>query len=111
VTLASLTPDEREVVRRSMLATFRLFDFDFHTRLGIEPEVMRSLLAAWPSIDDTNDDSDACLAVNNSLNDLLHGVGISEVEALELVGVSRTEMGRVYRKWATARGWAKTGMQ
>jgi hypothetical protein len=109
--LASLTPEEREVVRRTMQAAFRYFDFDFQTRLGIEPDAMRSLLAAWPIVDDTNDDSNACLAVNNSFNDLLHGVGISEAEALELVGVSRAEMGRVYRKWATARGWSKTGVQ
>ena len=109
--LASLTPGEREVVRRTMQATFRFFDFDFQSRLGIAPDVMRSLLAAWPTVDDTKDDSAACLAVNNSFNDFLHGIGISEAEALELVGVSRAEMGRVYRKWATARGWDVTGVR
>lgn len=111
MTLASLTPEEREVVRRTMLATFRFLDFDFQTRLGIAPDAIRSLLAAWPAVDDTKDDSDACLAVNNSFNDFLHGVGVSEAEALELVGVSRAEMGRVYRKWAAARGWGKTGVR
>ncbi|CEF49244.1 unnamed protein product [uncultured bacterium] len=81
-----------------MEATFRYFDFDFQTRIGIPPESMRALLVAWPTVDDARDDSDACLAINNSLNDLLHGVGISEDEAMELVGVSRAEMLRVYRK-------------
>jgi len=60
---------------------------------------MRSLLAAWPTVADSNDDSDACLAVNNSLNDLLHGLGIPETEALELVGVTRAEIRRIYGKW------------
>ena len=110
MTLALLTPEEREVVRRTMQATFRFFDSDFQTRLGVPPESMRALLAAWPAIDDVRDDSDACLAVNNSLNDLLHGVGISEHDAMELVGATRAEMGRVYGKWAAARGWNKTGI-
>ena len=109
--LASLTPDEREVVRRAMQATFRHFDWDFEIRLSVSPETMRALLAAWPAVDDADDDSDACLAVNNALNDLLNGVGISEAEALEQVGVSRAEMGRVYRKWAAARGWKSTGVR
>ena len=103
MTLASLTPNEREVVRRTMQTTFRYFDFDFQTRLGIQPETMHSLLAAWPAIDDAKDDSAACLAINNSLNDLLYGVGIGENEAISLVGVTRAEMERVYRKWAAAR--------
>jgi hypothetical protein len=111
MTISALAPEEREVVRRAMVATFRYLDLDFQTRLGIEPRAMRSLLAAWPVFDDAKDDSEACLAVNNAFNDLLHGVGISEAEALELIGVSRAEMRRIYRKWAAARGWVKTGLR
>lgn len=109
MTLAALTPEEREVVRRSMQATFRLFDFDFQTRLGVEPERIRPLLAAWPP-DESSDHSDACLAVNNSLNDLLCGEAITEAEASELVGATRAEMEHVYKKWASARGWNARGV-
>lgn len=111
MTLEALAAEEREVVRRTMEATFRYFDFDYQTRLGISPEAMRALLNSWPAVDDVRDDSDASLAINNSLNDLLHGVGISETEAMELVGVNRAEMLRVYRKWAAARGWKSTGVR
>ena len=93
-------------------ATFEFFDdFDFHTRLGVEPAKMRALLADWRSIDDSSDESDACLAINNSVNDLLHGVGISEPQALALAGVSRAEIDRIYRKWAVARGWKSRGLK
>jgi hypothetical protein len=71
---------------------------------------MRALLAAWP-IDDSNDHSDACVAINNSLNDLLHGVGISDAEARELVGGTRAEMERVFAKWSAARAWRRTGLR
>jgi hypothetical protein len=111
MSLARLTPEEREVARRAMAATFQFFDDDFHPRLGVDPETMRSLLSNWPNVDDADDDSDACLAINNTLNDLLHGVGISEREALELTGVGREELQRIYRKWARERGWNSTGIR
>jgi hypothetical protein len=111
MSLQSLDPAEREIIRRSMEATFLFFDDDFHTRLGIEAATMRALLQAWPDVDDAEDGSDACLAINNSLNDLLHGVGISEAQALAHVGVTRDEMARVYDKWARARGWQGTGVR
>ena len=111
MTLDLLTPEEREVVRRTMEATFRFFDIDFQSRLGISQEAMRAVLDSWPVVDDARDDSDACLAINNSLNDLLHGEGISEDEASQLIGVSRAELQRVYIKWAAARGWESTGVR
>src|SRR5262245_29809908 len=111
MTLAALGAEEREVVRRSMEATFRYFDFDFQARLGVSPHTMRALLDTWPAVDDARDESDGCLAINNSLNDLLHAQGISDREAVELVGVNRAEMLRVYAKWAAARGWKSTGIR
>jgi hypothetical protein len=45
-------------------------DWTFETHLGITPNSMRSLLSNWPDVDDTNDASDASLAINNALNDL-----------------------------------------
>lgn len=103
MSLAALTPDELAVIRRTMEATFRYFDDDFHARLGVDPATMRSLLMAWPNIDDSADDSDAFLAINNSLNDLLNGEGISDAESMDMVGASRAEMRRVYYKWVEAR--------
>jgi hypothetical protein len=38
-------------------------------------------------------------------------VGISEHEAMELVGVGRDEMSRVHRKWTAARGWKSRGVR
>jgi hypothetical protein len=108
VSLASLDPEVREVIRRAMEGTFSYFDLDFHTRLGVNPQGMRALLGAWPNLDDSSDESDACLAINNSLNDLLHGEGISEQEAMAVAGVSRDEMARIFRKWRAARGWEST---
>jgi hypothetical protein len=105
MTLSKLTENEREIVRNVMAATFDYFTSDFGTRLGIEQRKMRKLLVAWPHVDDTRDDSDACLAINNSLNEILNGIGISDEQASKTFGVSRTELERVYTKWAFERGW------
>jgi hypothetical protein len=111
MTLKSLTSDELEVVRRAMLATFDYLTFDFSSRIGIEANEMHDLLNKWPHVDDSEDESGACLAVNNSLNDFLHGIGISDTEALEKIGVDRAEMRRIYGKWSTSRGWDRTGVR
>ncbi|MBC7768702.1 MAG: hypothetical protein H7124_07935 [Phycisphaerales bacterium] len=104
--LVSLTPEEQQVVRRAMAATFEFFDLDFQTRLGVYPDTMRQLLSEWPNIDDAYD-SDAYLAINNAMNDLLHGVGISDAKATEITGADRAEMRRIYLKWA---GDRRTGL-
>lgn len=94
-----------------MEATFQYFNVNFHTRLGVTEEEMRQLLAQWPNVDDWADESAACVAINNALNDLLHGVGIGDEDARELIGVDRAEMRRVYEKWARGRGWSSAGMR
>ena len=103
MTLAALAPHEREVIRRAMEATFQFFDADFETRLGIPPAAMSRLLGDWPDLDDANDASDACLAINTAMNDLLHGVGIDDQRAKDLTGADRRDMLRIYRKWSKAR--------
>lgn len=105
-----MTIEEREVIRRSMLATFHYYDFDFDTRLGVSHEEMRCFLKEWPNIDDSKDETAICIAINNSLNDLLNGQGISDLEAKKLIGVSCDEMRRIYRKWVLGRGWSSTGL-
>ena len=94
-----------------MAGALRYLEFDFDTRIGVSEEEMRDLLERWPNVDDADDDGCACLAINNALNDLLHGVGISDDEAMELTGTNRSEMYRIYRKWASARGWSSTGVR
>jgi hypothetical protein len=111
MSIAALNTSEQVIVRRVMQATFSHFDVDFHTRLGVSTTAMQALLDAWPDIDDSSDESDACLAINNALNDLLHGVGIDEQEAMKIAGVSVTEITLIYRKWAVARGWKSTDLR
>jgi hypothetical protein len=109
--LSALSEAEKQIVQRSIELASRVLHDDCHTRLGVTPQEIEELLNHWPSVDDSKDDSPACLAINNSLNDLLNGVGISEAEARKSIGTSPKEMERIYRKWAAARGWQSTGLK
>jgi hypothetical protein len=110
--LSALSEAEKQVVRRSIEVAFLVLgEIDCHTRLGVTPLEISELLSTWPLVDDSRDSSPACLAINNSLNELLHGVGISEAEAQNSIGASPREMARIYKKWAAARGWRLTGLR
>ncbi len=106
-----LSEDEQLVILNAMKATFDFFDRDFHARLGVTQDEMKQLLACWPDIDDLDDDSTSSVAINNSLNDLLHGVGLSDELCQEKIGAPRDEVRRVYAKWASLRGWKRTGVR
>ena len=110
MSLTTLTEEEQSVVKRTMEATFKFFDFDFHSRLGVTTDEMKALLLNWPNVDDSDSNQIATVAINNSLNDLLHGEGIDDEKAIMMIGVDRDEMLRVYRKWARNRGWSSTGV-
>lgn len=110
MTLATLTNEEKEIVRRAMQASLIYIDAEFSARMGLEESHMARLLEAWPEIDDSRAGSAVYLAVNNALNDLLYGVGISNEQALQAVGADRAEMRRVYKKWAAGHGRSSTGV-
>jgi len=88
-----------------------LQEFEFGARIGVELPEFREMLSRWPAWNDADDRSPDCLAINNTLNDLLHGVGLAEHQCIEMLGVSKEELLGVYRRWAASRGWSATGVR
>jgi hypothetical protein len=86
-------------------------EFEFGARIGVELPEFREMVARWPAWDDADDRSPECLAINNTLNDLLHGVGLTERQSTELLGVGKEELLGVYHRWAASRGWNATGVR
>lgn len=77
---------------------------EFQTRLGIEKEDLRKLIDSYPEIDDSDNDSNECLAVNNCLNEVCHGLQFSETEWKKWFSVSREEIAETFKDWAELRG-------
>jgi len=115
MTLTTLTEDEREVIHACLVALRRVPDLshpnEFQTRVGLTVEEYDTVVAAWPDLDDTSDDSDACLAINNALNEIAHGV-VFEPSVWGLrATTTRETVAAVYRRWAIGRGWRQTGIR
>ena len=109
-----LSQEDIAVIGRALQAMATgdiLQEFEFGTRIGIELPEFREKVARWPAWDDANDRSPECLAINNTFNDLLHGVGLTERQCTEMLGTGRAELLAVYRRWAASRGWSATGVR
>ena len=113
MSLAKLSDKEKQIIFQSMNAILRgrFLEGEFQTRLGIELEELEQIAAAYPNVDDLDDDSHAALAINNCLNEVCHGIRFSDQDWSQWFGVGRSEVQDVYRKWAVLRGWSSTGIR
>jgi hypothetical protein len=114
MSLDALNPNDFALLGRAlhlMASGDILQEFEFGARIGVELPEFREMVAKWPQWDDGDDRSAECLAINNTLNDLLHGIGLSDRQCSEMLGVGRDELLGVYRRWAAARGWSATGVR
>ena len=79
--LAKLNQDDVALIGRALRALAAgdiIAEFEFGARIGVEMADFREMVARWPTWNDADDRSAECLSINNTLNDLLHGVGLSE---------------------------------
>jgi len=112
--LQDLTDIERSAVRQCLRAIIDgpfIEDWEFHTRLGIHRTTAKTILASWRYLDDSIEDSDTFLAINNSMNEVCHGVPISPDEWEKWFTASREEIRRTFRKWAGLAGMSATGIR
>ena len=107
-TMAKLSDSDRQIVLQCLNAITKgkFLEGEFHARLGIEPEELELLVAVYPNIDDSDDNSNATLAINNCFNEVCHGIHFSDREWSQWFNVSKSEVEEVYRKWTTLRGWS-----
>jgi hypothetical protein len=111
--LSQLADDEQQVIHQCMKAIVggRYLEGDIETRLGLDEDVYERIVDAFPHLDDSSDDSDVTLAINNSMNEVLHGFQMSSTEWAKWFNVSRDDVLKVYQKWARPRGWSHTGVR
>ncbi|MCY2959604.1 MAG: hypothetical protein NTY35_05500 [Planctomycetota bacterium] len=100
--LDHLNDGEREVVRRALEGSLRFLfepygEVEYSLRMGLDSAVVRAMVARLAETGDLADDYVGRRAVNNSFNELLNGLGISEAECLTALGVARAEALRIYR--------------
>jgi hypothetical protein len=109
-----LSTKDQLLIRECLLAICNgpfLEDFEFHSRIAVERDVLKKIISYWPNIDDSDDASDVALGINNSLNELCYGVSISAEDWNRWITAPRTEIERVYQDWSRLRCRNKTGIR
>jgi hypothetical protein len=109
-----LSKTEQDIVRQCMnvvLNSNYIEDFEIHARLGINRQTLRNLMEQWPVLDDSSEDSDAFLAINNCLSAVCYGIHFPPGEWSRWFDTSEQEVEGVYTKWARIRGLRSTGIR
>ena len=101
--LNGLTPDERELVRRSLVAAVEgpyFPDWEFQTLFGVKRAEVADVVRKWPAVDESRDV--ARLAIDNALANLL-GYPHGRTAQLESeLGVTTARLEQVFTKWRSS---------
>ena len=98
--LAKLNAADREVVAQCLRAAVEgpfFPDWEFPILFGLERAEVRTVLAAWPGVDESQ--TTVRLAINNSFSNLLGYPHGREREWSRFISVSEDEVSRVFDRW------------
>ena len=102
--LADLNAAEQLTVRECLAAAANgpfFPDWEFQTLFGVERSEVRSILDAWPNLDETNEN--VLLAINNSMNHLLGYPHGREREWSQYISARPEDVARILQKWRSER--------
>ena len=109
---SKLSKSEKQIIFQCMTTVLssNFLQNEFQIRLGINEKELHLIIDDFPNIDDTENDSNATLAINNCLNETCYGMIFSEKDWQKWFSVEREEVSKTYEKWAKFRGWKRTGV-
>jgi hypothetical protein len=100
-----LNPKEHEIVLRCMKAVQAFVDdWEKHSRLGLEPAELQHVIDRYPYIDDSAQNGDDFLAINNCLNEVCHGFQIAPDDWSNWFDTPMSEIQNTYGRWLELRG-------
>src|SRR5580704_19138960 len=105
--LKDLSENEQELALNCLKAIAEgdeIEDWEFHTRLGITRNALKSIVKRWPQIDEQPESGDS-RAINNCFNEVCNGIcnGIwwAPHTWSSWFELSRDEVCSVYERWAS----------
>ena len=100
-----LSLGEQEIVLRCMKAADEsIDDWEKHSRLELGPAEFRAVIANWPHIDDSKENGDGFLAINNCLNEVCYGFRIAPDDWTNFFNGPMSEVESTYRRWLELKG-------
>jgi hypothetical protein len=95
-----LSVAEQRIILQCMKATAAYVDDgEKHSRLGIEANELKEMIAQWPNINDGDENGVGFLAINNSMNEVRNGFRIAPGEWKTWFDSTIGEVESTYRKW------------
>ncbi len=110
--IEQLTHDEKKIVFACICAVAKGPFFppgDYSSRLGIERDALFQLIAHFSTIDDNDPDSPAARVINNSMNEVCHGVRISPADWQTWFDVDKDAVRKLFKKWRQLQDWDPKG--
>jgi hypothetical protein len=110
----NLTEAEKRVVLECLAAILEgpyINDLEFESRLGLRRAELNQVIAAWPNLDDSADDSVVTLAINNCLNEVCNGIDIPLSDWSKFFRFPKADIERTYENWARLKGYSSTGIR
>lgn len=109
---SQLDKEEKQIVLDCLNAILESgeLEFEFNARLGINEEELKEIIAEFPGIDDSIEDSNETLAINNCLNEICFGIKFTETKWQKYFDYDIEKIREVYKKWARLRNWSRTGI-
>ena len=102
MTFNELPIKEQKIVllcMQMLLETPLIEEPEFQSRLGISRLELSTVIASWPMLDDSVEDSVTNLAINNCLNEVCHGLHISDSIWGNYLDVPLKRVKQVYKNW------------
>jgi hypothetical protein len=92
-----LNARKKAIILQCMKAVAGVIDeWEMHTRLGLTKGELQAVIDQWPSIDDRNGFA-GFLAINNSLNEICHGLRAEEWAGL--IDAEPDKVKSTYQHW------------
>jgi hypothetical protein len=102
MSVKELSPAEQTLIRQCLVFVLESGELEgeFGTRMGVSEAEARQVLEVWPDVDDAAE-SIAARAINNAMNEVCHGVHLSDWE--RWFTASPAEVQAAYARWARGR--------
>ena len=109
-----LSANEQEQILQCMktiASGSEIEDAEFFTRLGTTRAVLQKIILDGPNIDDSSEDSEGFLAINNCLNEICNGLDIPESRWSDYFAVSKVAYKQTYLKWLKRTAFPQGGIR
>ncbi|MEF2277190.1 hypothetical protein V3W47_02700 [Deinococcus sp. YIM 134068] len=98
-----MSAEDQAVIGDCLKAAPVFLDSDLDTVTGVDEETFEAIAAAYPSVDDSNED--VALAIHGALLNMVFYPHSMEKKWSQFIRIPREEIPAVHARWMHLKGW------